>query len=114
MTSLKEDDIDGSPHGMDIRRFGSFSFASEDEYFLTHKAPEGLGGVKKRADTFIRFQCAKERRVVLVTSGGSTVPLEVPFLVLCEFSCGRIKRCDTSIISAPEQEELALVSVELH
>jgi hypothetical protein len=60
-------------------RYGSFSFASaeEDPYFVSHKAPEGLELVKKKADEFIRFQCSKGRSVVLVTSGGSTVPLEV-------------------------------------
>ena len=53
----------------------------EDLYFVTHAKPEGLDIVKKRADDFIKFQCAKERPVVLVTSGGSTVPLEVPISI---------------------------------
>ena len=67
----------------DSYRYGSFSFANEEEdpYFVTHAKPEGLDIVKKRADDFIKFQCAKERPVVLVTSGGSTVPLEVPISI---------------------------------
>ena len=62
-----------------IHRYGSFSFAHEDEdpYFVTHTQPDGLDILKKRADDFIRIQCSKGRSVVLVTSGGSTVPLEV-------------------------------------
>jgi hypothetical protein len=66
-------------HRLDGYRYGSFSFAQEDEdpYFVTHAKPDGLDILKKRADDFVRLQCSKGRSVVLVTSGGSTVPLEV-------------------------------------
>lgn len=63
----------------DSHRYGSFSFANEDEdpYFVTHAKPNGLEVVKKLADEFIKYQVEKRRSIVLVTSGGSTVPLEV-------------------------------------
>jgi hypothetical protein len=73
-----DDDATGG-HPAHSYRVGSFSFADgrEDPYFMTRPAPEGLDLVKARADEFIRIQKAKGRSVVLVTSGGSTVPLEV-------------------------------------
>jgi hypothetical protein len=63
----------------DPYRYGSFSFANEEEdpFFVTHAKPDGLDLVKAKADEFIRLQKAKGRSVVIVTSGGSTVPLEV-------------------------------------
>jgi hypothetical protein len=69
----------GLPHPADAYRYGSFSFASveEDPYFITHALPEGLEHVKSDADEFIAFQKLRGKPVVLVTSGGSTVPLEV-------------------------------------
>lgn len=69
---------------MDTYRYGSFSFASEEEdpFFVTHVKPEGLEIVKATADTFVRHQKELNRPVVLVTSGGSTVPLEVCALTL--------------------------------
>jgi hypothetical protein len=71
--------INGAKRPHDSHRYGSFSFANEDEdpYFVTHAKPGGLEVVKKLADEFIRYQVQKRRSVVLVTSGGSTVPLEV-------------------------------------
>jgi hypothetical protein len=71
-------------HRVDTHRFGSFSFAGseEDPYFVTQQKPKGLDIVKKTTDEFVRFQLAKKRPVVLVTSGGTTVPLEV----CCTFS----------------------------
>jgi hypothetical protein len=79
MMNSDETVLNGIPRHSDLHRYGSFSFAGEDEdvYFVTHANPQGLDIVKNRADEFIRFQCGKGRRVVLVTSGGSTVPLEV-------------------------------------
>ena len=76
MATVPETMVNG--YRRDSHRYGSFSFASdeEDPYFVTNSKPEGLDVVKKRADDFIKFQCAKKRSVVLVTSGGSTVPLE--------------------------------------
>jgi hypothetical protein len=71
--------LNGLQHRVDTHRFGSFSFAGdeEDPYFVTQQKPEGLDIVKKTADEFVRFQLAKKKPVVLVTSGGTTVPLEV-------------------------------------
>ena len=90
-----------------IHRYGSFSFAHEDEdpYFVTHTQPDGLGILKKRADDFIRIQSSKGRSVVLVTSGGSTVPLEVTFPFAIATECAdaiRIKLCGLLIISVLE------------
>ena len=72
-------ELNGTPKRPEDYRYGSFSFADEEEdpYFVTHAKPEGLDIVKQRADEFIKFQCGQKRSVVLVTSGGSTVPLEV-------------------------------------
>ena len=66
-------------HRADSYRYGSFSFADEEEdpFFTTHTKPEGLDIVKKKADEYIKIQKERGRNVVLVTSGGSTVPLEV-------------------------------------
>jgi len=71
--------LNGIHYSPDNHRYGSFSFAHEEEdpYFVTHSKPDGLDSLKTRADDFIRLQCSKGRSVVLVTSGGSTVPLEV-------------------------------------
>jgi len=79
MATLPEIVLNGTHHRVDSYRYGSFSFASaeEDPYFVTNAKPEGLDIVKRKADDFIKAQCAKTRPVVLVTSGGSTVPLEV-------------------------------------
>jgi hypothetical protein len=65
-------------------RYGSFSFANADEdpYFTSHSPPEGLDFLKARADEFVAFQHARGKPVVLVTSGGSTVPLEVSDLAV--------------------------------
>jgi hypothetical protein len=78
--SIREDeDVDGVEYRPRSYRIGSFSFAdeAEDPYFMTQPAPEGLDVIKRRADEFIHIQKTKGRSVVLVTSGGSTVPLEV-------------------------------------
>jgi phosphopantothenate-cysteine ligase len=71
--------LNGLERRPDSYRYGSFSFANEEEdpYFTTHTKPEGLEIVKACADEFITYQKRKGRPVVLVTSGGSTVPLEV-------------------------------------
>jgi hypothetical protein len=84
MEILRETLLNGTHHRVDSYRYGSFSFANEEEdpYFVTNAKPEGLDIVKKTADEFIKFQCAQKRPVVLVTSGGSTVPLEVRVLAL--------------------------------
>jgi hypothetical protein len=79
MDSLPETILNSTHPRRDGYRYGSFSFANEEEdpFFVTHAKPDGLDILKKRADDFIRLQCSKGRSVVLVTSGGSTVPLEV-------------------------------------
>lgn len=79
MSSTHEMLFNGMKRLPDSYRYGSFSFADDDEdpYFVTHAKPEGLEIVKKTAEDFIRVQKEKGRNVVLVTSGGSTVPLEV-------------------------------------
>lgn len=84
LNSNSESMLNGVHHRVDTHRFGSFSFAGseEDPYFVTQEKPEGLDIVKRTTDEFVRFQLAKKRPVVLVTSGGTTVPLEVR----CAFS----------------------------
>jgi hypothetical protein len=79
MATIPDTALNGTHHCIDSYRYGSFSFANEEEdpYFVTNAKPDGLDIVKRKADEFIKFQCAKKRPVVLVTSGGSTVPLEV-------------------------------------
>ena len=79
MAGLPEAILNDPHHRADSYRYGSFSFASEaeDPYFVLNAKPHGLDIVKRKADEFIKDQCAKKRPVVLVTSGGSTVPLEV-------------------------------------
>ena len=84
MAAIPEAILNGTHHHVDSYRYGSFSFANEEEdpYFVTNAKPDGLDIVKGKADEFIKFQCAKKRPTVLVTSGGSTVPLEVRSLGL--------------------------------
>jgi hypothetical protein len=81
MSSSHESVLNGTHHRVDTYRYGSFSFAGEEEdpFFVTHAKPDGLDIVKATADSFIQYQKALNRPVVLVTSGGSTVPLEVYF-----------------------------------
>jgi hypothetical protein len=106
--------LNGIPRGPDSYRYGSFSFAHEEEdpYFVTHAKPEGLDIVKKRADDFIRIQRDKKRSVVLVTSGGSTVPLEVMLPTWRRMRLyRRIKRYGSLITSVREHGEHVLVPI---
>jgi phosphopantothenate-cysteine ligase len=48
----------------------------EDQYFSSNPAPESLQEHVPLVTEFIDFHAAKKNRVVLVTSGGTTVPLE--------------------------------------
>lgn len=48
----------------------------EDHYFQTNAKPEYLEGVEKKVAEFIELHNQSERRIALVTSGGTTVPLE--------------------------------------
>lgn len=51
--------------------------SDEDKYFLTNPSPPYLEELVKEAASFIELQHSSNReRIVLVTSGGTTVPLE--------------------------------------
>ncbi|PHH91078.1 hypothetical protein CDD83_1774 [Cordyceps sp. RAO-2017] len=50
--------------------------SAEDAYFASNAPPRQLGEHTARAKAFIDAHAAAGRRVVLVTSGGTTVPLE--------------------------------------
>lgn len=50
--------------------------AVEDQYFSSNPPPKALPHHIAQAQEFIEFHAAAGRRVVLVTSGGTTVPLE--------------------------------------
>lgn len=50
--------------------------AVEDQYFSSNPPPKDLPRHVAQAREFIDFHAAANRRVVLVTSGGTTVPLE--------------------------------------
>ncbi|ORX89577.1 DFP-domain-containing protein [Basidiobolus meristosporus CBS 931.73] len=47
-----------------------------DEYFRTHAAPEELAVNEKAMELFVAKHRAAGRRIAVVTSGGTTVPLE--------------------------------------
>lgn len=48
----------------------------ELRYFETHAAPDNLPVLSAQVQEFVRLHVAAARRVVLVSSGGTTVPLE--------------------------------------
>lgn len=49
----------------------------EDRYFQTHDAPSYLPEIEAQIDRFVDFHCQNtHKKIVLVTSGGTTVPLE--------------------------------------
>ncbi|KAK6527907.1 hypothetical protein TWF281_009171 [Arthrobotrys megalospora] len=48
----------------------------ETTYFDTNPPPPELEEFSRIAEEFVNLHCAHQRRVVLVTSGGTTVPLE--------------------------------------
>lgn len=52
------------------------SLSSEDQYFSVNPPPKDLDRHTSQASSFIDAHAAANRRVVLVTSGGTTVPLE--------------------------------------
>jgi phosphopantothenate-cysteine ligase len=61
---------------------------AEDAYFSTNPPPKQLAAHTALAEAFITQHAAANRRVVLVTSGGTTVPLEkntVRFIDVSEF-----------------------------
>jgi phosphopantothenate-cysteine ligase len=50
---------------------------STEAYFQTQSPPAGLDEKAQRMDAFVqRWKSVDKARVVLVTSGGTTVPLE--------------------------------------
>ncbi|PKS09473.1 hypothetical protein jhhlp_004089 [Lomentospora prolificans] len=52
------------------------SLMTEDQYFSSNPAPKNLARHEALAKSFIDAHATANRRVVLVTSGGTTVPLE--------------------------------------
>jgi phosphopantothenate-cysteine ligase len=52
------------------------SAAEEDAYFSANPPPRNLPAHLSLAESFINHHASQNRRVVLVTSGGTTVPLE--------------------------------------
>ncbi len=50
--------------------------ANDDAYFSANPAPDNLEEVASIASRFIEQHACAQRRVVLITSGGTTVPLE--------------------------------------
>lgn len=48
----------------------------EDNYFRFHKPPSYLSQISKDVASFINYNHNKNRKIALVTSGGTTVPLE--------------------------------------
>ncbi|SCV00831.1 LAME_0G12266g1_1 [Lachancea meyersii CBS 8951] len=61
----------------DVDSFPPAENVDEERFFLTNPRPEYLDDLIKQANDFIQLQFAEGReRIVLVTSGGTTVPLE--------------------------------------
>lgn len=63
------------------------SLLAEDAYFASNPPPKQLAAHTALAEAFITQHAAANRRVVLVTSGGTTVPLEkntVRFIDVCD------------------------------
>jgi len=48
----------------------------EDHYFSSNDPPKNLDQITSSSRDFINFHANANRRVALVTSGGTTVPLE--------------------------------------
>jgi len=48
----------------------------EDDYFIKNTPPKNINEVERKTKEFLKYQQEKGRRIVLVTSGGTTVPLE--------------------------------------
>jgi phosphopantothenate-cysteine ligase len=48
---------------------------TESNYFNNHPPPKALQKHETLARAFVELQVEKKRRVVLVTSGGTTVPV---------------------------------------
>lgn len=60
-----------------IPDFPAAQISDEDKYFKTHKPPSYLGEISEQVSEFIEHhKKVTGKKVVLVTSGGTTVPLE--------------------------------------
>ncbi|EGW31682.1 uncharacterized protein SPAPADRAFT_140523 [Spathaspora passalidarum NRRL Y-27907] len=60
-----------------IPEFAPAHISDEDKYFRNHEPPAYLPEIEKEIEQFIQFHKENtNRRIVLVTSGGTTVPLE--------------------------------------
>ncbi|RLV89131.1 Phosphopantothenate--cysteine ligase CAB2 [Spathaspora sp. JA1] len=60
-----------------IPEFAAAQISDEDKYFKNHEPPSYLPEVEKELEKFIQYHKKNtNRRIVLVTSGGTTVPLE--------------------------------------
>ncbi|TID20363.1 hypothetical protein CANINC_003608 [Pichia inconspicua] len=59
-----------------IPEFPAATPIDEDNYFRFHKPPSYLSQISKDVASFINYSHSKHRKIVLVTSGGTTVPLE--------------------------------------
>lgn len=59
-----------------IPEFPAATPIDEDNYFRLHKPPPYLSRISRDVADFINYHHQAKRRVVLVTSGGTTVPLE--------------------------------------
>lgn len=51
---------------------------TESNYFKNYPPPKALQKHEALARAFVELQVEKKRRVVLVTSGGTTVPVRTP------------------------------------
>ncbi|SCU89719.1 LAFA_0E20318g1_1 [Lachancea sp. 'fantastica'] len=61
----------------DVDAFPPAENVDEEKFFLTNPKPAYLNDLVSQANDFIQLQLSKGRkRIVLVTSGGTTVPLE--------------------------------------
>ncbi|EMG50455.1 CAB2 Phosphopantothenate--cysteine ligase CAB2 [Candida maltosa Xu316] len=60
-----------------IPEFEAAKISDEDEYFQNHKPPSYLPEIEKEVQEFIEYHRKNtQKRIALVTSGGTTVPLE--------------------------------------
>ncbi|QPG76796.1 hypothetical protein FOA43_004190 [Brettanomyces nanus] len=59
-----------------IPEFPAATPIDEDNYFRLHKPPPYLSQISRDVAEFINFHHKQNRKVALVTSGGTTVPLE--------------------------------------
>lgn len=66
----------GSAIDRTIPEFPAATPIDEDNYFRLHKAPPYLSQISSDVADFINFHHGEHRKVALVTSGGTTVPLE--------------------------------------